>query len=159
MNVVKTGVKSSTGCVHIMQDADERYGTTHYSTMCSHVDYNLNSVDMYYHPWERTSEEITCKRCLKAYIKKQEDYTNIGVYDKGHLKFCGLTVDSTFLEAKYKLKWGTYGKKRDQAIEWVRFVDCSTNHLQAILRTQKQIPGVAKLIIESILRDRKVEVQ
>jgi hypothetical protein len=62
--------------------------------------------------------------------------------------------------------WGTYGKGGAvhcggtcplHRLQWVRLVDCTTEHLQAILRTQSQIRNTAYPgLIASILRDRDV---
>lgn len=48
-----------------------------------------------------------------------------------------------------ELLWGTYGKGGVEhcagtcllhPLRWVKLADCSTDHLQAILRTQHHIP-------------------
>ena|SRR5271154_1621992 len=63
--------------------------------------------------------------------------------------------------------WGTYGKGGVEhcngtcplhQLEWKKLVDCYTEHLQAILRTQPQIVGHEYTdIIHSILADRGVK--
>jgi hypothetical protein len=42
-------------------------------------------------------------------------------------------------EAQANLLWGTYGKSGKEPLKWVRLIDCETDHLQAILRTQPHI--------------------
>lgn len=57
---------------------------------------------------------------------------------------------------KYEAKWGTYGKNGDEPLRYVRLVDCSTEHLMSILRTERQIEENYVTIIKEILSDRKV---
>lgn len=52
---------SPTGCVHAVSHGDEHYG---YATVCNHNDYNRSYGDGFFHLWPRTSEHVTCKRCL-----------------------------------------------------------------------------------------------
>lgn len=70
--------------------------------------------------------------------------------------------------AKLTAMWGTYGKGGvehcngrcpEHRLTWKRLVDCDTEHLFAILRTQRQIyaPGCDyPEIILAILRDRGI---
>jgi hypothetical protein len=63
--------------------------------------------------------------------------------------------------------WGTFGKGGVEhcggtcplhQLKWKRLVDCDTEHLQAILRTQHQIVGHYYTdYIHSILKDRGVK--
>lgn len=50
--------------------------------------------------------------------------------------------------------WGTYGKMGNDPLKYVRLMDCSTEHLEAILRTQYQITPLYRECIESIIEDR-----
>lgn len=62
---------------------------------------------------------------------------------------------SSFEQAKRLAEWGTYGKNGNEPLRWVRLIDCSTEHLENILRTQPQIRGhIYQRIIKSILNDR-----
>lgn len=63
--------------------------------------------------------------------------------------------EEDFESAKKIARWGTYGKNGDQPLTYVRLIDCSTDHLKAILRTQEDRtdPEYVK-IIKSILDDR-----
>jgi len=69
-------------------------------------------------------------------------------------------MDLPFNEAKKKALWGTYGKDgvNHPHLTWVRLIDCSTEHLLSILKTQRHIHYVLNCsyqrIIESILMDR-----
>jgi hypothetical protein len=53
--------------------------------------------------------------------------------------------------------WGTYGKCGTQSLTFVRLIDCSTEHLQAILK-QKGITPIYPPIIRKILSDRGVTI-
>lgn len=75
-----------------------------------------------------------------------------------HLKKSGLTINSSLEEAKKKMLWGTYGKPRKKRVKWVKLIDCTTEHLQAILKTQYQLDSTFKTIIQSILQDRLTNV-
>jgi hypothetical protein len=67
------------------------------------------------------------------------------------------TVSATLDEIKLVARWGTRGKSGKEPVRWVRLVDCSTEHLQNILKTQPQLEDLVgfKEIIESILQDRQ----
>ncbi len=84
-----------------------------------------------------------------------------------------MSVPSGTLERSYfeKLKneatWGTYGKGGvehcagrcpEHRLKWKKLVDCDTEHLQAILRTQRQIRyHLYRMLIEDILKERGVK--
>ena len=53
-------------------------------------------------------------------------------------------------EAVYHAVWGTYGPNGDEPLKYVRLIDCSTDHLRNILRTQKQIDPSTRDIINKI---------
>jgi len=55
------------------------------------------------------------------------------------------------------LPWGTHGKDGRSPVKWVTLGRCQTEHLQTILRTQKQITAEYKAAIVSILLDRNHE--
>ena len=79
----------------------------------------------------------------------------LSAFSKKYLKMCDLTTKSTFEEAKKRLLWGTYGKPAIISnFKWVKLIDCSSEHLTAILTSQPQIPSITKKIINSILQDR-----
>jgi hypothetical protein len=57
--------------------------------------------------------------------------------------------------AKQNAVWGTYGKSGKEPLHFVRLIDCTTDHLQAILDTQeKQTKRAYVEIIKSIIKDR-----
>jgi cytochrome b len=53
-----------------------------------------------------------------------------------------------------KHTWGTLGQKGVKPYKEVRLVDCSTEHLKNILRTEAQITPLTALVIMAILLDR-----
>jgi len=85
----------------------------------------------------------------------KEDQTLKGASFK-ELRLWDFNRDTTFIEAKKQMTWGTYGKHRSEPLKYVRLMDCSTEHLKAILRTQGQIVDLTRLVIESILEDREL---
>lgn len=50
--------------------------------------------------------------------------------------------------------WGTKGPNGDKPYKEVRLVDCSTEHLKNILRTEAQITPLTALVIMAILLER-----
>jgi len=73
-----------------------------------------------------------------------------------------------FETLKKTLVWGTYGKGGvehcagrcpEHKLQWVKLIDRETEHLQAILRTQRQIRynRMYRGVIEGILKDRGVK--
>lgn len=50
--------------------------------------------------------------------------------------------------------WGTYGADGKGPLRWVRLVDCNTEHLQNILKTQPRIPNHYIMAIRDILKAR-----
>lgn len=59
--------------------------------------------------------------------------------------------------AKQTAMWGTNGRDGKQDTRYVRLIDCGTEHLQAILRTQWQLTPAYLEIIKAILSDRSVK--
>lgn len=51
--------------------------------------------------------------------------------------------------------WGTYGINGKNPLKYVKLVDCSTEHLNNILRTQPQITSLTTLVIMAILMARE----
>lgn len=52
------------------------------------------------------------------------------------------------------MKWGTYGKKGDQPLKWVKLAEMETDHIKACLRTQKQMPASYRESFETELKYR-----
>ena len=71
------------------------------------------------------------------------------------LKCCGMHTFVVPLKvAKNKLFWGTYGIPAEKPVRWIRLIDCPTDHLFDILKTQPQLPLSYRTVIKSILDDR-----
>lgn len=91
-------------------------------------------------------------------IKEEGDDFSLETVSKDHLDMCGLSKDSTLEEAKYKMLWGTYGKPFNyDNFRYKRLIDCSTDHLQAILETQIHAAPDIIRVIKGILKDRGVK--
>lgn len=56
-------------------------------------------------------------------------------------------------------RWGTYGKGGKEPLKWVKLIDCETEHLEAILRTQPQIGRGYRRMIQTILHQRKTQTK
>jgi len=52
-----------------------------------------------------------------------------------------ITTDTLLKESMKNVIWGTYGKTGSEPFKWVFLIDCTSNHLEAIL---KNIPGIAE---------------
>ena len=50
--------------------------------------------------------------------------------------------------------WGTYGVDGDEPLKWVKLVDCTSEHLKAILENCKGIGFLRRRVILTILGDR-----
>lgn len=50
--------------------------------------------------------------------------------------------------------WGTYGKDGGSSCKNVKLIECETEHLKNILRTQPQITSFTTLVIVAILMER-----
>ena len=94
---------------------------------------------IYVSPWSSTGAGQVAKQILE-YLEKEQ---------------------ARFVEAKFETVWGTYGKDAKEPLRYVRLIDCSTDHLQAILKTQPQLDFITsrgftyRKIIQAILDDRK----
>ena len=75
-------------------------------------------------------------------------------FDREYLKGCGLPLITSLELAMERMFWGTYGKERKHECRWVRLLDCSTEHLNNILRTQYQISASMRSVINAILSER-----
>jgi len=56
-------IVSPTGCVHAVADVTKKGW---YATHCNHAGWRYQ----YYHEWDQTSKDVTCKRCLAVLNKK-----------------------------------------------------------------------------------------
>jgi hypothetical protein len=76
-------------------------------------------------------------------------------------------MDRAIERLKHTMLWGTYGKGGlahcagtcpEHRLRWVRLIDCSSEHLLAILVTQPHITFEHRVVIASILADRRFAV-
>lgn len=66
-----------------------------------------------------------------------------------------VTLESPWQDQREAFTWGTYGKGGNQPLQWKPLKDLTSNHIQAILETQKQIPTwMRELIFERELQYR-----
>jgi hypothetical protein len=66
-------------------------------------------------------------------------------------------LDSDLNEIKHLLRWGTFGIDGKQPLQYVRLIDCSTEHLSNILK-QRNISEIYQKVIGLILKDRKIDI-
>lgn len=51
-------------------------------------------------------------------------------------------------------EWGTYGPTGTDKLKYVRLIDCSTEHLEAILKQCQQYHDTYVILINEILKQR-----
>lgn len=66
---------------------------------------------------------------------------------------CNILPTDGLKDVKLKLLWGTFGEEGTKPLAYVRLVDCSSDHLLAIMRRMR-IGPCYQLVIKEILRDR-----
>ena len=66
-----------------------------------------------------------------------------------------ITNESPFSEIRQYFYWGTYGKNGDEPLQWKALKDLNTDHIKAILETQKQLPEWRKNIFKAELTWRE----
>lgn len=67
--------------------------------------------------------------------------------------------DEPFDKVRTALEWGTYGKKGDQPLSYVRLCDMETDHIRAVLDTAKSIAPQFKEAMITELEYRQIEGQ
>lgn len=86
------------------------------------------------------------------------EYVRSSEFKPGEVEELHLSDESSAEEVMDKLVWGTYGPKGDQPLKWVFLKECSTDHLQAILKVPNLSP-IVKFAIDGILDGRKGKVE
>lgn len=81
-------------------------------------------------------------------------YARYGGHDLKKLESFIIDHKTPFEEVKEKLVWGTYGKKGDQPLKYVPLINCTTDHLHAILKNVKNLGPMHEAVMVSILKDR-----
>lgn len=85
------------------------------------------------------------------------------MFRREFFSFVCLSISSFFVKSKKEsdildsdLLWGTFGKSGTEPLKFVQLRDCTSEHLKAILRTQKQIYGTRyEVAIKAILNFRR----
>jgi len=57
----------------------------------------------------------------------------------GDEEFLTVTTDDPHNDVRDALTWGTYGKKGDQPLSYVKLKNMDTEHIQSIIETQRNI--------------------
>lgn len=68
------------------------------------------------------------------------DYLRRSVNTEDPAEDLSVYVTDVHEENREALHWGTYGKNGDQPLKWKVLKDLDTDHIEAILETQWQIP-------------------
>lgn len=90
-----------------------------------------------------------------GHLRKDSRYTYQGLDECGEPCFINT---NDYQEAKRNYVWGTYGKGGNDPLKWKKLVDCTDEHLQAILNTQKQINMFTYEVIKDILKERETKI-
>jgi len=91
------------------------------------------------------------------FIDGGQEYLRRSFANSDQIVDWSLYDDSPHDLIKRRMLWGTYGLNGDHPLKWVPLFECTTEHLQAILRTQLCISRSTQLLIMEILHDRKIE--
>ena len=86
-----------------------------------------------------------------AFIDGGTEYRRSSFLEHPDIEEYSLYEDSSDEEVYNKLLWGTYGKYGNQPLTWVLLKDCSREHLEAILATQKHLGPDAEKVIKKAL--------
>ena len=113
---------------------------------CNHCEDEIESTH------QHDYKECKCGKVMtdggNAYLRRSGNpdyYTDLSLYDEGD-------------NAKNNLRWGTRGKDGDQPLTYKKLIDCDSDHLVAILETQKNINLLYRKVITEILEDRNVTI-
>ncbi len=93
------------------------------------------------------------------FIDGGQEYLRRSFANSDQIVDWSLYDDSPHDLIKRRMLWGTYGLYGDQPLKWVPLFECTTEHLQAILRTQLCISRSTQLLIIEILNDRGIEAE
>ena len=104
--------------------------------------------------WDYVSFKVS--ETEELFIDGGRDYRRSNFTHHPNVVEWSLNEDSTWEECKEKVLWGTYGINGDEPKTWVPLSKCTTEHLQAILDTQKHLSRSLIELIEDILKDRIV---
>jgi hypothetical protein len=83
---------------------------------------------------------------LRRNVHHDAPYTELSVYS-----------DDNFEDVRQAFHWGTRGKDGDQPLKWKAMCDLDTEHVEAILETQTQIPQWLRDLFEKELEFRSAK--
>jgi hypothetical protein len=83
------------------------------------------------------------------------DYVRCGAVDMSKISSLALYENTGFDTKKENLIWGTYGKDGTEPLKWVKLIDCTSDHLQAILDNVRGIGPLHTKVIKVILEERE----
>lgn len=72
----------------------------------------------------------------------------------GDEKFITITTDDPFDVQREFFVWGTYGKEGKDPLKYVALKDLEVDHINAIIKTQHQIPSYIRALFETELEYR-----
>lgn len=87
-------------------------------------------------------------------VTKYNAIKETGIWAMNQVKILDAPDTTTLAWVREHAIWGTRGKNGDQPLKYVRLDETESNHLEAILSTQKGISPRYKIIIEAILGER-----
>ncbi len=94
----------------------------------------------------------TCS-CGTAMVDGGPEYFRQNVGE--NIESMNIDVNMRLEDAKKLFVWGTYGKEGNEPLQWKRIVDCTTNHLEAIVKIPNIDVNHAGYLINEVLKDRK----
>ena len=77
-----------------------------------------------------------------SYIRRvcsAQDYTELSVY-----------TDSPHEDIRTLFEWGTYGKRGDQQLTWVKLMSMETAHIKAILKKERLVVRISKVFEDEL---------
>ena len=98
---------------------------------------NVTSAELY-NDWNYKIDKYGIHDLQQVTILESNEYPNI----------------DSFEYRKENAIWGTYGKDGKSKLKYINLISAETDHLNAILNTQKLLSPHTREIINSILKDR-----
>ena len=90
---------------------------------------------------------------LEYMVDGGHDYIRRNVHDEAPYEEISLTMDDSFEDIRQGFTWGTRGLDGKQPLSWIPLCQLSTDHIIAILDTQK-LASYVKELLESELEYR-----
>ena len=86
------------------------------------------------------------KNGLEYMVDGGHDYLRRIVQDEAPATEFSLTMEDPYEDVRQGFTWGTRGKDGNQPLTWVPLCDLATDHIYAILETQKLADYVTELM-------------